>query len=143
MCIRDSYSGIASAIIPVVLPSDAYRIRVVSTSPVYVSKPFPVNIAIGQMPIAVIYNTGPACVNNFAQIGYSNFSHFTEVRWSRWGGAVFSKLQHYPFQHVPVSYTHLDVYKRQTLYVLLQLRLMQVSIMLLQRQMAVHLQEIP
>lgn len=111
--VSGSYSGIASAIIPVVLPSDAYRIRVVSTSPVYVSKPFPVNIAIGQMPIAVIYNTGPACVNNFAQIGYSNFSHFTEVRWSRWGGAVFSKLQHYPFQHVQFSDSGLYVAEMQ------------------------------
>lgn len=111
--VSGSYSGIATAVIPVVLPSDAYRMRVVSTSPVYVSKPFPVNIAIGQMPIAVIYNTGPACVNNFAQIGYSNFSHFTEVRWSRWGGAVFSKLQHHPFQHVQFSDSGLYVAEMQ------------------------------
>lgn len=98
--VTSMYSGTYTAVIPMVPVSDAYKIRIVATSPAYVSKPFPVNIAIGQIPLAVIYNTGPACKDNFAQIGYTNYSHFTEVRWSRWGGPVFSKLQHHPFPRV-------------------------------------------
>jgi len=101
--VNSMYSGTYTAVIPTVPVSDAYKIRVVATSPAYISKPFPVNIAIGQIPFGVIYNTGPACAGNFAQIGYTNYTHFTEVRWSRWGGAVFSKLQHHPFPHVQFS----------------------------------------
>lgn len=111
--VNSTYSGVCTAVIPSVPSSDAYKIRVVSTSPVYVSRPFGVNIAIGQMPVGAIYNTGPACVGNFAQIGYSNFSHFSEVRWSRWGGPVFSKLQHHPFQHVQFSDSGLYVAEMQ------------------------------
>lgn len=111
--VNGMYSGVCTAVIPSVPSSDAYKIRVVSTSPVYVSRPFGINIAIGQTPVAAIYNTGPACVGNFAQIGYSNFSHFSEVRWRRWGGPVFSKLQHHPFQHVQFSDSGLYVAEMQ------------------------------
>lgn len=106
-------SGSCDAVIPVVPSSGAYKIRAVSTSPTYVSLPFPHEIAIGNMPLASIYNTGPACEGGYAQIGYTNFSHFTEVRWSRWGGVVFSKLQHHGFPVVKQSDSGLYVGEMQ------------------------------
>ena len=101
--VNGTNSGTCRAVIPFVPVSDAYRIRVVATSPSYISKPFPVNIAIGQPPVGIIYNTGPACAGGFAQIGYTHLSHFTEVRWSRYGGPVFSKLQHHAFKTVHMT----------------------------------------
>lgn len=96
-------SGSIDAIIPVLPSSDAYRIRMVATSPAYVSKPFPQHIAIGNPPLASIFNTGPACEGGYAQLGYTNYTHFTEVRWYRWGSPIFSKLQYYSFASVKLS----------------------------------------
>lgn len=96
-------SGSIDAIIPVLPSSDAYKIRIVATSPAYVSKPFQPNIAIGNPPLASIFNTGPACEGGFAQLGYTNYTHFTEVRWYRWGAPIFSKLQYYSFASVKLS----------------------------------------
>ncbi len=96
-------SGYMDAVIPVVPSSDAYRIRIVATSPAHASKPFPQNIAIGNPPLAAIFNTGPACEGGYAQLGYTNYTHFTEVRWYRWGAPIFSKLQYYSFPVVKLS----------------------------------------
>lgn len=96
-------SGSIDAVIPVVPSSDAYRIRIVATSPAHASKPFQKNIAIGNPPLAAIFNTGPACEGGYAQLGYTNYTHFTEVRWYRWGAPIFSKLQYYSFSSVKLN----------------------------------------
>ncbi|OSZ79205.1 hypothetical protein CAP35_13395 [Chitinophagaceae bacterium IBVUCB1] len=101
--IPDNKSGICKAIMPAVPSSTGYKIRVVATHPAYTSTPNALPLAIGNKPVGAIFNTGPACQGAYAQIGYHNFSHFTEVQWSRQGTPVFSKLQYHGFQAVKMS----------------------------------------
>ncbi len=101
--INGTARGLCKAPIPYVTSDTGYRIRVVATNPVYVSAPLPKSYSIGNKPIALISNTGPACNGSYAQLAYRNFTHFTEVRWSRQGKPAFSKLQYYGFSAVTMA----------------------------------------
>ncbi len=101
--LQDNKSGVCRAALPVVPSSTGYKIRIVATNPVYISNPNTLPLAIGNIPVGAIFNSGPACEGAYAQIGYRNYSHFTEVQWSRQGMPVFSKLQYYGFTPVKMS----------------------------------------